>query len=198
MDILQVDIPLPETKVEMKKFLKDSEQWTTNKMKKGSELKWSQIPQSRIPDLEKAKLKEVTNWVQEHAVKLWHDKVPPDRILKMRWIYTIKQDNSAKARIVLIGYQDPDLGSLKTKSPTMTRRTRGLFLTACSFKGWTALKGDVRAAFLQGLESEEERSIFARPVIELAKHLGGDANSYVKIVKACYGWQTPQHDGIRV
>lgn len=33
VDILQVDIPLPETKVEMKKFLKDSEQWTTNKMK---------------------------------------------------------------------------------------------------------------------------------------------------------------------
>ena len=158
-----------------------------NKQDEGSELKWSQIPQSRIPDFEKAKLKEVTNWVQEHAVKLWHDKVPPDRILKMRWIYTIKQDNSAKARIVLIGYQDPDLGSLKTTSPTMTRRTRGLFLTACSFKGWTALKGDVRAAFLQGLESEEERSIFARPVIELAKHLGGDANSYVKVVKACYG-----------
>ena len=187
VDIFQVDIPLPETKVEMKRFLKDSESWTTNKMKKGSELKWSQIPRSRIDDFEKAKLKEVNNWIQEHAVKLWHDKVPSDRILKMRWIYTIKSDDSAKARIVLIGYQDPDLDSLKTTAPTMTRRTRGLFLTACSLRGWTALKGDVRAAFLQGLESEEQRSIFAKPVVELAKQLGGDANSYVKIVKACYG-----------
>ena len=105
----------------------------------------------------------------------------------MRWIFTIKHDISAKARLVIIGYQDPDLGELATASPTMSRRTRGLFLTMCSLHGWDALKGDVRAAFLQGMESEEERMIFSKPVRELAEALGGKEGDHVQIIKACYG-----------
>lgn len=95
--------------------------------------------------------------------------------MKMRWIYTMKSDGSA------------NLGVLHTTSPTMSRRTPGLFLTACSTKGWTALKGDVKAAFLQGLESEQEREVFAKPVRELNEKLGGKPESVVQILKACYG-----------
>ena len=60
----------------------------------------------------------------------------------------------------------------------MSRRTRGLFLTACSTVGWTVLKGDVKAAFLQGQESEEQRQIFAKPVKELNEKLGGNEKSF--------------------
>ena len=69
----------------------------------------------------------------------------------------------------------------------MSRRTRNLFLLAASMRGWTALKGDVKAAFLQGRESEEQRRIFTKPVVELSCALGGDERSVGQIIKACYG-----------
>ena len=129
-------------------------------------------------------------------MKLVHGKVDESRIMKMRWIYTLKSDDSAKARIVIIGYQDPDLTQLRTTSPTMSRRTRGLFLTASSSLGWTVLKGDIRAAFLQGRESETERQVFAKPVRELSEMLGGDEKSVVQIAKACYGLANARLNGM--
>ena len=156
-------------------------------MKKSSELKWHEIPKERIEDFQQAKMKEVSHWVKQRAVKLAEGKVPSDRVVKMRWLYTVKADQSAKARIVIIGYMDPDLTALTTTSPTMSRRTRGLFFTICGIMGWTSLKGDVKAAFLQGLDSETDRMLFAKPVYELALALGGDQHSYVQVSKACYG-----------
>ena len=185
--VFQISIPLPETQRDVKAFVRDSENWVTKKMKQGSELTWSQIPKDRIADFQKAKDKEISNWVRENAVRLVHHEVPESRTIRMRWIYTLKADNSAKARIVIVGYQDPDLGSLQTASPTMSRRSRGLFLTAAAVKRWTCLKGDVRAAFLQGLESERDREIFAKPVAELSERLGGGPDSKVQLLKACYG-----------
>ena len=182
-----IDVPMPNSRKELKSFTRDSETWTSNKMKKQSELRWRDIPKERIADFQQAKAKEVSHWIKQRAVKLASKSVPLNRVVRMRWLYTIKQDGTAKARIVIIGYEDPDLGNLVTASPTMSRRTRGLFLTACAHFGWTALKGDVKAAFLQGMESEEQREIFAKPVDELFEALGGKPGEYVQVVKACYG-----------
>ena len=41
-----------------------------------------------------------------------------------------------KARIVLLGYSDPGLGELFTSAPTITRRSRQLFLSMCTLKRW--------------------------------------------------------------
>ena len=187
VSVFHVTIAMPETRKEAKDFSRSADAWVAAKLKKGSELKWNEIPKDRIQDFQQAKMKEINNWLREKAVKLASEKVPSERVVRMRWIYTIKSDNTAKARIVIIGYEDPDLGQLPTTSPTMSRRTRGLFLTTCAHRGWCTVKGDVRAAFLQGLESEKEREIFARPVRELSKQLGGGPNDYVQILKACYG-----------
>eukprot|EP00435_Cladocopium_sp_Y103_P009291 s2999_g2.t1 len=185
--ICMVDVPLPSNKKEMRSFIQDSNTCVSRKVKKGVELKWREIPADRLEDFQKAKAKEISSWVRESAVKLASKDVPRSRLLKMRWIYTIKHDDTAKARLVIIGYQDPDLMSLQKTSPVMTRRTRGLFLTKCAISGWTALKGDVKAAFLQGLESETEREIFAAPVEELTAALGGKPSDNVQLLKACYG-----------
>lgn len=187
MCVFHVSVEMPSTKKEAKSFSKNAEAWMAAKLKKGSELKWNEIPKDRLQDFQQAKMKEINNWLREKAVRLASEKVPQDRVVRMRWIYTIKSDNTAKARIVIIGYEDPDLGVLPTTSPTMSRRTRGLFLTAVAHRGWCSVKGDVRAAFLQGLESEKEREIFAKPVRELSEHLGGGPHDYVQILKACYG-----------
>ena len=186
-EMVMMSVDLPSSNKDMKNFIRDSETWVSKKLKKGVELQWKSIPQSRIEDFQKAKAKELSNWISQKAVRLVKEQVPANRVMRMRWIYTVKEDNSAKARIVIIGYQDPDLTSLTTTSPTMSRRSRGLFLTACACRKWQALKGDVRGAFLQGLESETERLVYAKPVIELARELGGDQHSLVQILKACYG-----------
>ena len=185
--MLEVDIPTKQRDV--RSFTRDSTTWVTNKLKKGAELRWQDIPKDRLKDFEAAKQKEVSNWIKHQAVRrvMKEQHVTKDKIMRMRWIYTLKSDDSAKARIVIIGYEDPQLLDLQKTSPTMSRRTRGLFLTICATMGWTALKGDVKAAFLQGLESETEREVFARPVRELSTALGGDETSIVQIVKACYG-----------
>ena len=173
----------------MKRFTKDSQSWVHSRMKdkKGVELKWNEIPKDRISDFQNAKSKEISNWLKQSAVRLANKHVPKERTLRMRWVFNIKHDGSAKARLVIVGFEDPDLTNLRRSSPVMTRRTRGLFLTMCSFKNWSALKGDVRAAFLQGEASEMDREIFAHPVKELSEALGGDESSYVQILKACYG-----------
>lgn len=185
--VLQVEVPLPENRSELKKFMRDSTTWVSNKLKKGVEIKWKDIPQNRIEDFKQAKAKELKNWIRQAAVRLVSHEVPRDRLLRMRWIYTLKQDGSSKARIVILGYADPDLTGLQRASPTMTRRSRSLFLTMAAQQSWTILKGDVRGAFLQGLESETERQIYATPVEELARELGGDGSQNVQILKACYG-----------
>jgi hypothetical protein len=182
--VFSVEIPLPENKRDVKRFAKDSQSWVNGRMKdkKGVELKWSEIPKHRIPDFQQAKAKELSNWLKQSAVRLAGQHVPRERTLRMRWVFNIKQDGSAKARLVIVGFEDPDLTTLRRSSPVMTRRTRGLFLTMCSFKNWNALKGDVRAAFLQGESSEVDREIFARLVKELSEALGGDDQSYVQIL----------------
>ena len=185
--VMEVSIPLPQSRTDLKKFVKNSASWTAKQMKKGVEMKWRDIPADRIEDFQRAKAKEIDNWVKQAAMRLAPDDTSRKQLMKMRWIYTLKSDNSAKARIVIIGYMDPDLLSLEKSSPVMTRRTRGLFLTYCSLMQWTILKGDVRAAFLQGRESERERKVFAQPVEELAEALGGSKHSTVQILKACYG-----------
>ena len=61
-------------------------------------------------------------------------QVPVGRVLKMRWVLTWKIDPAEvdgrrlKARLVILGYQDPDLVTEESYSPTATRASRQLFL----------------------------------------------------------------------
>ena len=49
--------------------------------------------------------------------------------MRMRWVITRKPDDSLKARLVIQGFTDPQLGAKPTASPTVSRRGRQLFLT---------------------------------------------------------------------
>ena len=82
----------------------------------------------------------------------------------MRWLLTwkpcdeSKDGKKAKARIILLGFLDPDLTEQPTHSPTMTRTTRQLITAIAAMLGMKLEKGDVAAAFLQG--SAIERDLF--------------------------------------
>ena len=94
---------------------------------------------------------EIAAWLRYHAVKAeQRANYDPKDIMKMRWILRFKESGKAKARLVLIGYQDPRVGSeVRTEAPVVSRRGRGLFLTKVAEKRFRLRKGDIKTAFLQ-------------------------------------------------
>lgn len=152
-----------------------------------SEVRLSKLSKEEIQKFEVAKASEVSNWLREVACKKAIGHVPSNRVMRMRWILTYKQSGSPKARIVIVGFEDPDLLSFNTTSPTMSRRTRQLMLTYAATMEWPLLKGDVKSAFLEGEASQDSREVFAWPVKELAAAMGVGSHQPVKINKACYG-----------
>ena len=185
--LLSLEIPLPDKPREVKQFARDSTSWMTAQIKKSPEVKISKLSVEEVRKFDGAKSVEVNNWIREGACRAAAGYVPASRIMRMRWVLTYKQSGAAKARIVIIGFEDPDLLELRTASPTMTRRTRQLLLTYASCMQWPLLKGDVKSAFLQGAASEEVRDVYAKPVPELARAMGLSDGQPVKLIKACYG-----------
>ena len=59
-----------------------------------------------------------------------------------------------KSRLVP-GWTDERLGKIPTSSPTVSRRSRQIFLTLAASLGFQTHKGDVKCAFLQGDLDEE-------------------------------------------
>ena len=107
----------------------------------------------------------------------------------MRWILTWKtrEDGTkkAKARAVLLGYQDPAYEHRATTAPVMTRQTRQLLLQLAANRGWQVQKGDVSGAFLQG--REYPGTLFCVPCDEICAEMKIPAGSITKLRRACYG-----------
>ena len=79
------------------------------------------------------------------------------RVITARWVLTWKCDETAefpvwkaKARLVLRGYEDPDVMSLSKASPMASRQARPWLLTTATWKCWIVVGADVKAAFLSG------------------------------------------------
>ena len=69
----------------------------------------------------------------------------------MRWVLTwMKNEDGSlkgKALLVVLGFQDPHLGTERTSSPTLNRRSKQLHLQVVVQNDWKLKKGDVTAAF---------------------------------------------------
>ena len=107
----------------------------------------------------------------------------------MRWILEYRLDEneneSPEARIVILGYLDPDCENRPAASPTMTRNTRQLLLQFGSWVGFSAAKGYVSGAFLQGRRLQ--RDLWVLPVPELAAALNVSPGEIMKLKKAACG-----------
>ena len=94
----------------------------------------------------------------------------------MRFVLTWKKDPDSpggkrgKARLVVLGFQDPYLGQETTCSPTLNKRSKQMLLQIVVQNGWQLKKGDVTAAFLQGRPLTKSKYAVAPP--ELAEALG--------------------------
>ena len=187
-----VEVPMPEDEKAWRKILKNPTKFTAKSVQKGAEISWGKLDGVQRAAMQEAKLAEVDQWVKEEACEKYKGIIPAGRPMRMRWVLTLKSTSDpalakCKARIVLLGNTDPDLETLQTSAPTLTRRSRQLALGLACSKMWRLLKADAKSAFLQGTASQSTRNIFALPVEELASALGVPQGQAVKVLKAAYG-----------
>ena len=115
------------------------------------------------------------------------------RTITARWVLTWKRldDNEdkprwkAKARLVLRGFEDPDILNLQKAAPTASRLARTLLLATTSWMSWSLTCGDVRAAFLSG--KTFTRELIVRLPADCAGLLGVQHPCYMRMLKSAYG-----------
>ena len=110
----------------------------------------------------------------------------------MRWVLTWKVDETegstkAKARLVVKGFTDPDLTTLRSESPTLSRLAKHWLLQVAASSKWTIAKGDVKTAFLQGGKQESLRNVFVDPPLDVRKYLGLTQEQILKLESSVYG-----------
>ena len=107
----------------------------------------------------------------------------------MRWVITRKPDDSLKARLVVQGFTDPQLGAKPTASPTVSRRGRQLFLTVAGSLRMRVFKGDAKTAFSQGSVGDQE--LLCEPIAELSQALRLEHHQCVRLRNSAYGLIDP-------
>lgn len=193
--LIALTLDLPEKEKDFKAFKRDPLTWTANKLKKHVEVRMEKLSPQQAEDMKGAKQLEVSLWIQAAACRaLEKNQIAPKiRAMKMRWVLTFKSSGVAKARIVIVGFTDPDLDQLATTFPTMSRRTRQLMMTMAPCAGWSQLKCDAKSALQKSWNSEEHRNVFALPVPELAEAMQVPPGQAVQVVNSCYGLANAPH-----
>ena len=91
----------------------------------------------------------------------------------------------AKARLVILGYQDPDLGKYRTWSPTLRRDSRNVILAIITHRGWRLFTLDAKTAFLLGKHSDRTAPLFVMLPKDLEDWIGESGPR--RLHKAAYG-----------
>lgn len=129
---------------------------------------------------DKAKDAELNCWLQTSALKpILRKHLNPDQILRSRWVLTWKPiedapsegpHRKAKARLVVLGFQDPQLTEVVRDAPTLTREGRHTVLQAIASYKWVLSSFDTKTAFLRG-KADSKNPLAMEPPIELRKKL---------------------------
>ena len=142
-----------------------------------------------------AKMKELQTYFGNHV---W-EFANPDfleknkaRVITARWVLTWKWDEEnnrpkAKARLVLRGFEDPDLFGLEKSAPTAGRIGKLTLMDMATINGWQVVCGDVRAAFLSGAGFEREIVVKLPRDCGPLLGLGSQETAYMKMLKSAYG-----------
>lgn len=91
-----------------------------------NEVQYSKLTAEEKLAFKKAKEKALKCWLDSTVTRMLRNRIHPGRILSSRWILTYKPDTSQpkgykhKARIVVTGFQNPEIDKVSTASPTLT------------------------------------------------------------------------------
>ena len=143
-----------------------------------------------------AKNKEVNSWLSTETVRrIARNQIPEDQILRSRWVLTWKAVDPAgnaeskernKARLVVLGFEDPQLDSLARDSPTMGRDSRTLLLQYAASAKWMIQSFDIQTAFLRGSRTDG-RILGLEPPIEMRNQMKLKPWECCELLKSAYG-----------
>ena len=166
--------------------------------KQHSEVKLSELTVAEQELFAQAKASEIQNWLSNKAVeKVLRSQIPADQVLRCRWILTWKaidpsevtnpmKTHKPKARLVVLGYLDPDLENIPRDSPTLSRNSRMLILQLIASQAWKLQSFDIKAAFLQG-QPQDSRIMGLEPTEEFRAQFNMKPDQILRLVKGAYG-----------
>ena len=144
---------------------------------------------------DEAKQAELTCWLQTNALRpILRRQLNPDQILKSRWVLTWKsvpvEDNpegrKAKARLVVLGFQDPRLTEVARDAPTLTKEGRHAILQAIASYQWTLTSFDIKTAFLRG-KADSDNPLAMEPPRELQERMQLTNDQVCSLIGNAYG-----------
>ena len=169
--------------------------------KQKTEVKLSTLSPVERKLFEDAKEKELQSWMDTQTIcRILRHQIPEKNVLRCRWILTWKdaennthlnadgkrsENRKAKARLVILGYQDPELSSLERDSPTLSKLSRNLLLQTCVTNRWEIGSFDIKTAFLRG--RADARLLGLEPPPELRAKLGLRPTEICRLLKGAYG-----------
>ena len=145
-----------------------------------------------------AKHKEIGAWLKHSTVRrAAKGKIPESAIMRCRWILSWKGASPAdnpedvsdgkkgKARLVVVGFEDPGVGVVQNDSPTLSKDGRQMVVQQVSSHGWDLLSFDISTAFLHG--DGDGRLLGIHPPPELAEALEIREGEQCQLVGGAYG-----------
>ena len=170
--------------------------------KQRSEVKMIELDSTDRALFEKAKGNEVDSWISTETIaRILRHQIPRENIMKCRWILTWKPidpdehkvsgskthpHHKPKARLVVLGFQDPQVDSIPRDSPTLSKLSRMLLLQFAASRQWKIGSFDVKTAFLRG-QSRDNRILGIEPPKELKEKLRLQDNEVLQLLKGAYG-----------
>ena len=150
-------------------FCRDSSVWLSKRLSDGksTEVTFHRLLPGQQLHFDEAVTKELPQVLAADAVRRLSKEeeldLKPERLLRMRWVLTWKYteggDRKAKARLVILGHQHPELTSVPTAAPTLGKMSRHVLLQACALHKHRVHLGDFPSAFLQTSASGEHQEL---------------------------------------
>ncbi len=145
---------------------------------------------------DQAKDAELNCWMQTNALKaVLHQSLNPDQILRSRWVLTWKSledeqgkpdGRKAKARLVVLGFQDPQLTEVARDAPTLTREARRTVLQTVASFAWILSFFDIKTTFLRG-KADDKNPLAMEPPVELRRKMQLADDEVCALIGNAYG-----------
>ena len=151
------------------------------------------MTEEEAAEMDEAKSHELAEWIQEEGVSKVREgqEVPQTILMSMRWVLTWKPSGEhppggkAKARMVVLGHQHPEVAERTVANSTLSRLGKTLALQWTAFNHAELERADAMSAMLQGdgQEMQESEDVYARALNELACAMNTPLGSAVKLAK---------------
>ena len=135
----------------------------TGARKQSVEVPWRSLNEEDRKLFKAAKDQEVKAWIDHGTVgKVARGTLRDEQIMRCRWIVTWKppapgtSSKRAKAPLVVLGFEGPQLSSIAADAPTLTKDGKQLLLQQVASRGWRLVNFDISTAFLKGAGDGED------------------------------------------